>query len=128
MKIKKGDSYLDLIPVRIESMEWYEGDDGKIHIRIPRKTPVDRLVRLFKNTPDHMRVDLDEIGSSAWKSMDGINTIGDICDLMTDRFGDDVEPVYERVGTYINILRNNKFITLEKQQGGRKHDRQISGA
>ncbi len=116
MKIHKDDNFLELIPpIRTEKMKWHEDENGLIHIMIPRKEAIDRLVRLFKKTPDQMRVDLDEIGSRAWKLMDGKRTIGEICDLMIEHFGgDDVDPVYERVGTYINILRNNKFIVLKK--------------
>jgi len=114
MKIHKKDNYLDLIPIRTNKMKWHEDQDGFIHIEIPRKDPIDRLVRLFKKTPEQMRVDLDEVGSQAWKYMDGKRSIGEICDLMTEQFGETVDPVIERVGTYINILRNNKFITLEK--------------
>ncbi len=128
MKIQKDDNFLDLIPVRTSSMKWHEDENGMIHIMIPRKEVIDRLVRLFKKTPDQMRVDLDEIGSSAWKMMDGTRTIGEICLLMTECHGEAVEPVHERVGTYINILRNNKFITLKKKciiawTRGKKHDR-----
>jgi len=116
VKIRKDDNFLDLIPVRTTSMKWQEDEDGMIHIMIPRKEVFDRLVRLFKKTPEQMRVDLDEIGSRAWKLMDGEHTIGDICLLMTECYGEDVEPVHERVGTYINILRNNKFISLKRRE------------
>ncbi len=118
MKIRKDDSYLDLVPVRTPELIWSEKEGGRVQIMIPRKEVIDRIVRLFKKTPEQMHVDLDEIGSEVWKSMDGSRTIGDICEIMTDKFGDDVSPVYERLGTYINILRNNKFISLEKKQGG----------
>lgn len=114
MKIQKDDNFLDLIPVRTSTMKWHEDENGMIHIMIPRKEVIDRLVRLFKKTPDQMRVDLDEIGSSAWKLMDGEHTIGEICLLMSECYGEEVNPVHERVGTYINILRNNKFITLKR--------------
>jgi len=117
MKIQKDDNYLDLIPTRTTELKWHERENGQIQIMIPRKEVVDRIVRLFKKTPEQLHVDLDEIGSAVWKSMDGRRTIGEICDIMIDKFGDDVEPVYERLGTYINILRNNKFISLKKKQG-----------
>lgn len=113
-KINKDDNFLDLIPIRTDKMKWHENEEGLIYIVIPRKQALDRLVRLFKKTPDQMRVDLDKIGSGAWKLMDGDRSIGEICTLMLEAFGDEVNPVYERVGTYINILRNNKFITLKK--------------
>jgi len=119
VKIRKEDNYLDLIPYHNRSLGWTLKDDGCVQILIPRMGITDRIVRLFKKTPEQMHVDLDEIGSTVWKLMDKSRSIGDICDIMNEQYGDAVHPVYERLGTYINILRNNKFIELEKNQGGK---------
>jgi hypothetical protein len=73
---------------------------------------LDKVVRLFVHTPKSMRIDLDEIGSAAFQAMDGSTRVGEICEALRQTFGHAVEPVYERVGTYINILRNNHFIEL----------------
>ena len=59
-----------------------------------------------------MRIDLDEYGSCVWKSIDGKRTTGEICTVLKSKFGKDIEPLYERFGTYINILKNNKFIEI----------------
>ncbi len=114
MKVKKDDNYLDLIPVRCSELDWYTDTDGRVHIKVLRDGLLDRLVRFFVHTPEYMRVDLDAIGSAVFQAMDGRVTIGELCDGLRLTFGDRVDPVYERVGTYINILRNNQFIELTK--------------
>lgn len=112
MKVKKNDNYLDLIPVRRKDLDWYCDTEGRVHIKVLRDGWLDKVVRLFVHTPKFMRIDLDEIGSAAFQAMDGSTRVGEICEALRHTFGDAVEPVYERVGTYINILRNNHFIEL----------------
>ncbi len=112
--IYKDDNFLDLIPVPKDSQDWIIKEDGLIQIIIPRQGLLDKIVRLFFKTPKVMRIDLDPLGSCVWNSIDGKNSIHEIGNIIKNKFGKDAEPLYERLGTYINILRNNKFITLNK--------------
>ncbi|RKD21968.1 Coenzyme PQQ synthesis protein D (PqqD) [Caminicella sporogenes DSM 14501] len=113
-KIKKEDNFLELIPVIKEGQDWKIKEDGLVQILIPRNGLIDKLVRMFVKTPKIMKIDLDEVGSCVWKAIDGKRNIAEIGNILKEEFGEKVEPLYERLGTYINILRNNKFITLEK--------------
>ncbi|MEK6265801.1 MAG: PqqD family protein [Clostridium sp.] len=61
-----------------------------------------------------MKIDLDAQGSCVWKSIDNYRNIEEIGKLLIKDFGDKAEPLYQRLGTYINILRNNKFIKLKE--------------
>ncbi|WDV46001.1 PqqD family protein [Clostridiaceae bacterium M8S5] len=112
-KIKKTDNFLELIPVRKESQEWIFNDQELVQIIIPRNGVLDKAVRVFFKTPKVMKIDLDELGTTVWIAIDGKKTIEEIGKIVKKKFGDKAEPLYERLGTYINILRNNKFITLE---------------
>ncbi|KPU27196.1 hypothetical protein TR13x_06435 [Caloranaerobacter sp. TR13] len=114
-KIKKSDNFLELIPKKNNTLEWIVNDEGLVQVIIPRNGILDRIVRVFFKTPEVMRIDLDPIGSCVWKSIDGQRNIQDIAKILKEEFGEKAEPLYERLGTYINILRNNKFITLEKR-------------
>ncbi|MCT4621815.1 MAG: PqqD family protein [Marinisporobacter sp.] len=113
-KIKKDDNYLELVPSRNKDQKWEENDAGFIQLIIPRDGVLDKTVRFFFKTPKVMRIDLDAHGSCVWKAIDGNRNIEQIGKIIKREFGEDAEPLYERLGTYINILRNNKFITLEK--------------
>ncbi len=113
-KIKKDDNFLELIPFKNKDQKWELNDQGFVQIIIPREGMLDKVVRVFFKTPKVMRIDLDAQGSCVWKAIDGEKNIQDIGSILENEFGKDAEPLYERLGTYINILRNNKFITLEK--------------
>lgn len=113
-KIKKHDNFLELIPIRRESQKWEINEQGLVQIIIPRSGILDKIVRMFFKTPKVTRIDLDSIGSSVWNDVDGKRSVGEIGENLRNKFGEDAEPLYERLGTYINILRNNKFIILEK--------------
>lgn len=114
MKIKKNDNFLELIPIKSKKIQWTELEDGNIQIVIDRKGLLDKVVRRFFNTPEAMRIDLDKYGSCIWKAIDDKRTIEAVGNILKDQYGEEVEPFLERYGTYINILRNNHFITLEK--------------
>ncbi|CAH2214763.1 PqqD family protein [Tepidibacter aestuarii] len=113
-KIKKDDNFLELVPKKTCGYKWKINENGFVQIIIPREGRLDKIVRFFFKTPKEMKIDLDEQGSCVWKLIDGENNIEDIGSNLKDEFGKKAEPIYERLGTYINILRNNDFIKLEK--------------
>lgn len=112
-KIRKNDNFLELIPVKNSSQKWIINDKQLVRIIIPRDGILDKIVRVFFKTPKEMKIDLDELGSIVWLAIDGKRNIRDIACIVKEKCGEKAEPLYERLGTYINILRNNKFITLE---------------
>lgn len=112
-KIKKSDNFLDLVPVKNESQQWQYNDNNMVQIIIPRDGILDKIVRFIFKTPKVMKIDLDELGTIVWTSIDGNKTVEEIGKIVKLKFGEKAEPLYQRLGTYINILRNNKFITLE---------------
>jgi hypothetical protein len=113
-KIKKTDNYLELVPMKSDRYTWTENKDGIVRIIVPRDKPLDKIVRAFFKTPTNMKIDLDSYGSAVWKEIDGKRNVGEIGDLMKKEFGESIEPLYERLSTFINQLRNNRFITLSK--------------
>ncbi|MFZ5966145.1 MAG: PqqD family protein [Bacillota bacterium] len=113
-KIKKDDNFLELIPKINTAQRWETNDQELVQIIIPREGMIDKIVRVFFKTPKVMRIDLDAHGSCVWKAIDGKRNVEEIGCILKSTFGEAAEPLYERLGTYINILRNNKFIILEK--------------
>ena len=57
-------------------------------------------------------VKLDAVGAFLWRECDGKNSIYDISQGMLKEFGDDIEPVYERIKIFINMLKNLNAIEL----------------
>lgn len=103
-------NYLDYIPKKTDKIQWRELDNRLIQIIKPRNSLLDKVVRKLFFTPDKFVIDLDEIGSFIWKQIDGERSIYEISQLVKEEFGEDAEPLYERLIQYMNVLKNNGFV------------------
>ncbi len=113
MKKKKiEENYLDYIPKRSQEVNWRNKEDGLIQIVVDRDSLYERIVRKLFFTPDSYKIDLDIMGTFIWNSIDGKRSLYDIAGLLQTKFGEDAEPLYQRLIQYINILKNNKFIEI----------------
>lgn len=112
MKVKNK-NFLEAIPVKSEKIGWQETEEGLVQLIIYRNGRIDKIMRKIFKTPNKMTIDLDEIGSYVWSSIDGSRNIFKISKLLKDNLGDKVEPINERLITFIKILKNNNFINLK---------------
>ncbi|MBN2029778.1 PqqD family protein [bacterium] len=63
--------------------------------------------------PPQVHIHLDEFGSFVWNHCDGSQSVSEIAQKLRERFGDKVDPVYERLGGYIRLLAYHKLITFK---------------
>lgn len=106
---------LDLIPIR--NREWEELDSEHVVILDPKfknKILAKWLLPRLKNP--YFRVKLDAYGSWVWSQCDGQTTVRQIGISLRERFGEGVEPVYERLRIFLRVLERNKFIILRQQK------------
>lgn len=113
--VGKKHNLLEFVPVKSQKIDYEIRENGLVQLIIKRDSLLDRIVRRIFNTPDKTIIDLDSIGSFVWESIDGKRNLHEISLLLKERFGKEVEPLNERLITYINILKNNKFIIFEKK-------------
>lgn len=107
---------LELIPEQVA--DFTIDEDGRVQIRLPRfKNSKLRewLTPRGKKPLVHTR--LDEFGSSVWQHCDGKRTVGEIAELLLEQFGEEIQPVYDRVGLFINQLKRYRYIRLSKKDG-----------
>lgn len=113
IKIKSKKNLLDFVPI-ITNKNFdivTKEDTGLSEIIMHRNSLMDKFVRVFiKKTPKTFVVSLDEYGSFVLSTIDGKRNIYEIGILCKNKFGDDVEPLYERLGAFCNLLKNNNFI------------------
>lgn len=105
---------LELVPVR--NMEWETGRGKRVVLLQPkfRNAFLARhLLPLMRNP--HYRVKLDEIGSFFWENCDGIRTIKEIAELQRQKFGEAVEPLYDRMSLFLQTLQRSRFISFKNQ-------------
>ncbi len=111
---KESKSFLDFIPVKVEKIETNLKADGFVDLIIPRDGFLDRTVRKIAKTPDKKVISLDLLGSSVWKAIDNYRNVGDIAMVIKEEFGEDADPLYDRLLPFINLLNNNEFISLKR--------------
>ncbi len=100
---------LDLIPERVIGHD--HNETGIVTLHAPRiknkllkRWLEPRLKRPF------IKVKLDEIGSAVWLLCNGKRNIGEIAGLISDRFGEKIEPCHDRLGVFFQQLDSARFI------------------
>jgi hypothetical protein len=102
---------LDLKPAR--RLEWEDLEDDRVALLVPRFTHpfwVKHFVPRLKSP--HIRVKLDAYGSHLWRQCDGETTVEAIGVRMKEKFGEGIEPLYERMGRFIARLTHEKWLEL----------------
>ncbi|MCL7961135.1 MAG: PqqD family protein [marine benthic group bacterium] len=106
-----GPNLLDMTPVR--EVEWEEDESGVVtlvrsrpRVRGPRS--VGRWVSFMLAPP---RIRLDEVGSFAWLRMSGTIKVGDLAALVREEFGERVDPVNQRLGHLVRLLKRERFVS-----------------
>jgi len=103
---------LDLRPVRLAT--WEESAEERVVLRRPRPA-APGLRGLFLRVTSALappRLRLDPIGSQAWRDLDGTRSVGRVAAGLRERFGEAAEPVEERLGTLLRLLRRDGFLAL----------------
>jgi hypothetical protein len=103
---------LELTPSR--TVPWREGEDGLVVIDRPR--PAVRGLRDFIASAgwymSPRRVRLDEIGSFAWRRLDGTTKLRTLASVMRDAFPDSCEELEERLGEYVRSMVRLRLISF----------------
>lgn len=110
-KILKKTNYLELHPLKLHKEEVNE--EKHVTILIPKfKNPflVKYLVPKMKSPI--IKLKLDELGSASWLQFDGKKSVGEIAAILTEKFGDKIQPVNERLTKFLTGLYEQKLITF----------------
>ncbi len=121
MKQKRtSENFLERKPARAEWFVWTE-ESGKITLEIENKGMMNRICQKLFKKPPVSYVHLDEMGSFLWPHLDGEKNIIELGELVKEEFGEDAEPLYERLAKYLQILESYRFIVW-KQKGTEEHE------
>ncbi len=110
MKQKKiPENFLERKPVLADWFRWTE-ESGAVTLEIENKGIMNRICQKLFKKPPVSYVHLDEMGSFLWPHMDGEKDIIQLGELVKERFGEDAEPLYERLAVYMQRLESYRFI------------------
>jgi len=100
---------LTLVPERCK--EWTTSDSGTVVVHVPRFGH-HRIGRWFSRRlkVNDVQIDLDRVGTAIWQACDGHTSVEEIGVMLQAEFGDDIEPVYDRLGLFFRQLEQNEFI------------------
>lgn len=108
MKQKK--NYLDFVPKKNPAFCWELDDDGMVVILIENKGIYNCIAQKLLKKPRVSRITLEKFGSFIWRQIDGARSVYEISGLVSEEFGEEAEPLIERLVKYLRILQNNRFI------------------
>jgi hypothetical protein len=102
---------LDLKPFR--NLKWETGEKDSVILLVPKfhnRYLVKYILPQLRKPFFHIK--LDEHGSFIWNLCNGNKTVGEISDKIKEKFGDNFDPTYERIGKFVNQLVRDKFLAL----------------
>lgn len=107
---------LELIPRR--KVEFDVDDEQIVTVKLPRfqkRWMLEHLVPRWKSPTINTR--LDRIGSFMWLQCDGKRTVHEIAEHMREEFGEDIEPVYDRLKLFLQQLGRREYVILTHPDG-----------
>ena len=112
----EGVNLLGLAPLRIA--DWEELEDRVVMLRPePVSVGLRGLMDRFFHRMSANRIRLDEVGSFAWRHLDGERTVAEVGELLRGEFGDRVDPVAERLGHFVQVMRREGFLAYPGWDG-----------
>ncbi len=109
-KEKISKNYLEKTPFPDENIKWETAEDGKVTLLVENKGLFNNLAQKLFKKPKISYVHLDENGSFVWPLMDGERNIIEIGILVDEKFGEEAQPLYERLAKFFQILDSYGFI------------------
>jgi Coenzyme PQQ synthesis protein D (PqqD) len=110
-----GEDLLGIAPVRVAR---WEEKDARVVLHRPApgwcgwRTPFEWIAHALASP----RLRLDEIGSFAWKRLDGRATVGEVAAAVRERFGAAAEPTDERLGQLVRGLLRERLVGLPRDE------------
>ena len=116
MAKKKADNFLDYIPKHNSLYEYRTNGNGQVEIKMVNKGLFNRIAQIFFKRPKVSWIELPGMGTYIWNQIDGKRNVYEIGQLLKNEYGQEAEPLYERLCTYIKSLHNSCFIVYVNLQ------------
>ena len=114
-KVKKV-NYLELIPLHSEKIKSTVDSEGNITIIIENKGIFYWITQKLLKKPRVSQIHLDKMGNFIWPLMDGEHDIMKIAEMVKEEFGEEAEPLYNRLVAYISTMEQYGFVELKNEE------------
>ena len=107
---KESENYLERRPIRPERIRWSADEEGIVTLDIENTGFFNRVAQKLFKKPKVSHIHLDKLGSFVWPLIDGEKDIVALGVLVKEQFGEEAEPLYERLAKYFQILESYSFV------------------
>lgn len=107
---KKQENYLDYIPKHNSRFPYRKKENNRIEVKVHNTGLFNRIAQVVFRRPKYSYIELDDFGTFIWEHIDGEKTVYEIGNAVKERFGEEAEPLYQRLLQFLQILRKNCFI------------------
>ena len=90
-------------------------DAGRVVLEL-EINPVKKLMGRLVNREPVSDIELDELCSSAWLSMDGKRSILDIARIQSEKTGDDIDEAVRRIVKFMRYIAKRGWIKFKEVQ------------
>ena len=108
--MSKENNFLDYVFKIPEDLSWVCSDEGEVTVDMENKGFSNRVAQKFFHRPKVSHIKLEGMGSFIFRCIDGKSTVYDIGKLVKEKFGEEAEPLYERLSVYMKQLEQVGFI------------------
>jgi hypothetical protein len=94
----------------------YETDDRRL-VTVLRKQDhwIQRCARKLRfRIPAYRRIEMDDFASFVFLSIDGRRTVKEIGELLAEQYGEQINPLYERLLMFLNHIEQNERFIVRK--------------
>jgi hypothetical protein len=90
-------------------------DAGRVVLEF-EVNPMKKVMGKLVNREPSSDLELDELSSSAWLSMDGTRSILDIARIQSDKTGDDIDESARRIAKFMRYIAKRGWIRFKEVQ------------
>ena len=103
---------LDLVPLRLVAES--QRIEGCVCVEFPRfRSAPGRLFGRAFRASRTIRLTLDDKSTAVWDLIDGRRSVEQIGATLQRKYGEEIEPVYERLAKLLEIMVKNQLIRYE---------------
>jgi len=88
-------------------------DAGRVVLEL-EINPAKKLMGKLVNREPVSDIELDELSSSAWLSMDGTRSILDIARIQSEKTGDDIDEAAKRIAKFMRYIAKRGWIKFKE--------------
>ncbi len=116
MKNKKiiYENYLEKIPQHKVGLHWSVDENGAVTLEVENKGIANKAMQALLKKPKVSYIHLDKMGNFIWPIIDGEKNVFAIGKEVKEHFGEDAEPLYERLAQYFRILESYGFVEFKE--------------